>query len=506
MAGLSGSGRLMTALDYPVWLRIDHWLNALFLTLLLRSGVEILSTHPKLYRHDDSRPGTEWARFTTKTMPTDKLWDTLDEEEDYHPLVALPGHAQLGMGRHWHFVSVIGWILVGLSYYILLFATGQWHRYWPYSWSIFADAWDDMVTYLSFNLPALLPGEPMDAVQKLTYAGVIFVLAPFQILTGAAQSPAVAARFPWYVRIFGGRQAARSLHFLGLVAFLVFIVIHVSMVFFWGWGRLTALMIFGSVRNVYWATALSWVIIAAIVAVHVAATQWSLHRPFSVQRVLGPVIAVLRKGLLRRLDSRQDYPVERLSDNHRVNGKPPTAESFKVMAVHDFVDWRLQVGGLVENPVTLDLAALRALAEPETQRVLHNCVQGWTSIGEWTGLPLRRLVELVRPLPQARYFCVLTMQDNSTDEPSALGGGQFYEVLDLALAYKPQTILAYAMNGEPLPIEHGAPLRLRVETQVGFKMAKWINQIEFVDDYAGIGRGRGGWREDNVYYGMDGEI
>lgn len=494
------------ALDFPLWLRIDHWLNVLFLTLLLRSGFEILSTHAKLYWHDDSAPGTEWARFTRKVMTTDKLYDTLDEEEDYHPLIALPGRSQLGIGRHWHFAAVIGWILVGLSYYILLFATGQWHRYWPYSWSIFSEAWNDIVTYLSFNLPPLLPGEPLDAIQKLTYAGVIFILAPFQILTGAAQSPAIAARFPWYVRLFGGRQAARSLHFLGLLAFVVFIAIHLSMLFFWGWGRLTALMIFGSVRNVYWATALSLVIIAAIVAVHVAATVWSQRSPASVRGVLGAVISVPRKGLLRRLNSRQDYPAHMLSPQHRVNGKPPTAEHYKVMAVHDFVDWRLRVGGLVEQPVTLDLDELRALSEPHTQRVLHNCVQGWTSIGEWTGVPLGTLVDLVRPLPQARYVCFMSMQNNTTDEPSADGGGQFYEVFDLKLAHKPQMLLAYAMNGKPLPIQHGAPLRLRAETQVGFKMAKWINQIEFVDDYVHIGKGRGGWREDNVYYGMDGEI
>lgn len=494
------------ALDFPLWLRIDHWLNVLFLTLLLRSGFEILSTHAKLYWHDDSAPGTEWARFTRKVMTTDKLYDTLDEEEDYHPLIALPGRSQLGIGRHWHFAAVIGWILVGLSYYILLFATGQWHRYWPYSWSIFSEAWNDIVTYLSFNLPPLLPGEPLDAIQKLTYAGVIFVLAPFQILTGAAQSPAIEARFPWYVRLFGGRQTARSLHFLGLLAFVVFIAIHLSMLFFWGWGRLTALMIFGSVRNLYWATALSLLIIAAIIAVHVAATVWSHRSPASVRRVLGAVISVPRKGLLRRLNSRQDYPARMLSPQHRVNGKPPTAEYYKVMAVHDFVDWRLRVGGLVEQPVTLDLAELRALGEPRTQRVLHNCVQGWTSIGEWTGLPLGVLVDRVRPLPQARYICFMSMQNNTTDEPSAEGGGQFYEVFDLKLAHKPQMLLAYAMNGKPLPIQHGAPLRLRAETQVGFKMAKWINQIEFVDDYVHIGKGRGGWREDNVYYGMDGEI
>jgi methionine sulfoxide reductase catalytic subunit len=496
----------MSLYDFPAWLRIDHWLNVLFLTLLLRSGIEILATHPKLYWRDGSTPGTEWARFTTKVMPRDKLYDTLDEEEDYSPLISLPGHAQLGIGRHWHFFAVIGWILVGFSYYCLLFATGQWHRYWPSSWSIFPEAWKDNLIYMTFHLPPQLPHQPVDAMQKLAYAGVIFALAPFQILTGAAQSPAIEARFPWYVRLFGGRQSARSLHFLGLVAFLGFIVVHVSMVFFWGWGKLTASMIFGSERNPNWATALSFVIIGAIVAVHVVATVWSLRRPVQVRRVLEAVVSPVRLALLRPLNSRQNYPASKLTKEHRVNGKPPTAISYKVMAVHNFVDWRLRVGGLVEAPMTLDLADLRLLAGRETQRTMHNCVQGWTSIGEWTGLPLARLAHLVRPLPQAKYICFLTMQDNSTDEPASHGGGQFYEVMDLELAYKPQTLLAYEMNGKPLPIKHGAPLRLRVETQVGFKMAKWINQIEFIDDFTGIGSGLGGWREDNVYYAKDVEI
>jgi methionine sulfoxide reductase catalytic subunit len=495
----------MTTLDYPVWLRVDHWLNVLFLTLLLRSGIEILATHPKLYWREDSKPGTEWARFTTKEMPTDKIYDTLDEEEDYHPIFSLPGHAQLGLGRHWHFFAVIGWILVGLSYYIVLFATGQWHRYWPYSWSIFPEAWNDLVAYMTFNLPPLLPGEPLDAIQKLTYAGVVFLLAPFQILTGAAQSPAIEARFPWYVQLWGGRQWARSLHFLGLVAFLVFIGIHVSMVCFWG-GQLVPLMIFGSISNVILAIALVVVIVAVIIAIHVAATVWSLHRPRAVQRVLGAIVSGAQLLLLRPLNSRQNYPERKLSEDHRVNGKPPCSVEYKVMAVHNFVDWRLRVGGLVERPMTLDLAALRSLADPQTQRVLHNCVQGWSSIGEWSGLPLAQLADTVRPLPQAKYICFLTMQDNDRDEPSSHGGGQFYEVIDIELAYKPQTLLAYEMNGKPLPIKHGAPLRLRVETQVGFKMAKWINQIEFINDYRGIGMGAGGWREDNVYYDKDVEI
>lgn len=116
-------------LDSPAWLRVEHWLNVLFLTLLIRSGLEILASYPKPYWRDDSRPGTEWARFTRKTMPTDKLYDTLDEEESWSPVISLPGRKMLGMGRHWHVISVLGWVATGVVYVALLFGTGQWHRW-----------------------------------------------------------------------------------------------------------------------------------------------------------------------------------------------------------------------------------------------------------------------------------------------------------------------------------------------------------------------------------------
>ena len=493
----------MVPLDYPGWLRIEHWINVLFLTLLIRSGVEVLATHAKLYRRSDSRPGTEWARFTRKTMPTDRLYDTLDEEESYSSIISLPGHKKLGMGRHWHFVSVIAWILTGLAYYILLFATGQWHRYIPYSWSIFPEAWNDILTYLSFKLPPLLPGQPMDAVQKLVYCVVIFGLAPFQIAAGAAQSPAVEAHFPWYVRMWGGRQMARTAHFWGLIAFVAFIALHVMMVGLWGWPRMTALMIFGHVTHLTWAVVLSLAIIAAIVLLHIAATMWSLHRPRSVQRALGFIINRFRLGLLRPMRSRQNYPRRKMSPEHRLNGKPPDCDEYKKLAVHDFADWRLRVGGLVEHPMEFTLADLRAMRGQQSQRVLHNCVQGWSSFGQWSGIPMATVMDLVQPMPGAKHLCLMTMQDTGRDEPAAEGVGQFYEVLDIGLARHPQCLLALELNGRPLPIKHGAPLRLRVENQVGFKMAKWIERIEFVSDYHGIGEGMGGWREDNVFYDKD---
>jgi sulfoxide reductase catalytic subunit YedY len=496
----------MAELDFPAWLRVAHWVNVLFITLLIRSGIEIIATHPKFYWNDQSKPGSEWARFTRKVMPKDKIYDTLDEEEEYSAIVALPGHKKLGMGRHWHFFSVIAWVLTGVAYVILLFATGQWHRYIPYSWSIFPQAWNDVLTYLSFNLPPLLPGQPFDAVQKLTYAFVLFILAPFQILTGAAQSPAVEARFPWYVRMWGGRQSARNLHGIGLLIWIGFIAVHIMMVGFWGWGQLNALMIFGDVRDREWAIAISLLIIAAIVAVHWAATSLSLNRPREIQRALGAVVMRARKLFLRPAISRQDYSTYELSPEHRVNGKPPDTDEYLTMAVHNFADWKLEVGGLVENPMSFTLADLQALRGKQTQRVLHNCIQGWTSIGEWSGLPMQDLLELVKPLPQAQFACLLTMQDAGREEPSGEGMGHFYEVIDLKLAKQPHTLLAYEMNGEPLPIKHGAPLRVRIENQVGFKMAKWVYGIEFISDYSKLGAGMGGWREDNVHYDKNVEI
>lgn len=122
----------------------------------------------------------------------------------------------------------------------------------------------------------------------------------------------------------------------------------------------------------------------------------------------------------------------------------------------------------------------------------HFCIQGWTAIGEWSGVPMQHIIARSKPLPQAKYVVFYSYQ--FTDED------QFYEVIDLDLATHPQTILAYEMNGEPLPVPHGFPVRLRIETQLGYKMVKWIKSIELVSDYKTIGMGQGGHREDHMYY------
>lgn len=130
---------------------------------------------------------------------------------------------------------------------------------------------------------------------------------------------------------------------------------------------------------------------------------------------------------------------------------------------------------------------------------MHNCIQGWTNVAEWGGVPLAAVVARARPRPEARQLVFHAFDDKGQTEGEGRFG-YFYGTLPLELATRPQTILALEMNGQPLPIEHGAPVRLRVETQLGFKMVKWIRSIEFVEDYATVGMGQGGWREDQQYY------
>ena len=105
-------------LDFPLWLRATHFLNLLFLSLLVRSGLEILSAHPKLYWNDDCTPGSEWLRLTRKRLPEHELWTSRDEETSFSSWIALPGRNNLGLGRHWHFLADAGWLLTGLLYVV----------------------------------------------------------------------------------------------------------------------------------------------------------------------------------------------------------------------------------------------------------------------------------------------------------------------------------------------------------------------------------------------------
>jgi methionine sulfoxide reductase catalytic subunit len=492
-------------LDFPLWLRAAHVFNFLFLSLLVRSGLEILSAHPRFYWNDHCTPGSEWLKFTKKRRPRDRLWTASDEETSFPSAIALPGHDNLGLGRHWHFLVDFAWLLTGVAYIAMLFVTPEWRRLIPTSWQIVPNAWHVLLSYLTFHVVET-PGA-YNALQQLTYAAVVLLLAPFSIATGIAMSPAVAGRFPWYIKIFHGRQGARSLHFLALCAFIVFFIGHVAIVVLHGFRTELARIVLGQTHDpnlrlalVVWLAGLT-----GIVAIHVVTTVCSRRRPRFVQKATQAITDPLRTFLFGHEISAQHYSSEDISSYFWVNGRPPTEETYLAMARDNFANYRLEVGGLVKRQLHLTLADLRAMPK-QTQITKHCCIQGWSGVAEWGGVSLRHIVGLCQPLPSARYIVFYALDDKSTSEPHAQGPGYFYGTIRTELANDPQTILAYEMNGESLPILHGAPLRLRVETQLGFTMVKYIRAIEFVEDYKNIGKGQGGWREDYQYFSQEAGI
>lgn len=173
----------------------------------------------------------------------------------------------------------------------------------------------------------------------------------------------------------------------------------------------------------------------------------------------------------------------------------PDTDSYNAHAANGFREWRIAVSGLVEHPLSLSLAQLRAMPS-RTQITRHDCVEGWSCIGEWKGAPLALVLAAARPRDEARYvifYCADNMAQPGWPEQ------YYYESLDLLEATHPQTLLAYELNGQPLPIQHGAPVRLRAERQLGYKMAKYVQRIELVPEFGRIAGGKGGYWEDQGY-------
>lgn len=169
----------------------------------------------------------------------------------------------------------------------------------------------------------------------------------------------------------------------------------------------------------------------------------------------------------------------------------PGTEAYADMARNDFAGWNLLIDGLVTTPMLISLAAIKEMPA-RRQITRHDCVEGWSAIGKWTGVPLGDLMHKVRPLPKARY-AVFHCADVDDE------GVSYYESMALEDCYHPQTLLAYELNGKRLDIPHGAPLRLRIERQLGYKQAKYVERIELVESLSGIAGGKGGYWEDQGY-------
>lgn len=203
-----------------------------------------------------------------------------------------------------------------------------------------------------------------------------------------------------------------------------------------------------------------------------------------------------QRGLLDRNALAQEFSASDIRQPQRPNGvTDPQDDDYLTLKAADFATYRLEVGGLVHRPLSLSLADLRRMPM-RRQITRHDCVEGWSCIAEWAGVPLSHVLDQASVKPNARYVLFHCFD---TIERSLSGAVRYYETIDLIDARHPQTILAWGMNGAALPVPNGAPLRVRVERQLGYKMAKYIRAIELVDDFAAIGRGRGGYWEDRGY-------
>ena len=193
-----------------------------------------------------------------------------------------------------------------------------------------------------------------------------------------------------------------------------------------------------------------------------------------------------------RIAMAPEYDVADISPFFRGNGSQSVdTDAYRAAEAEGFANWQLTVDGMVENELALSLDDIRALPQ-RTQITRHDCVEGWSAIGQWTGPQLSTILEAAGVQDGARYV-IFHCADN-------LSGSDYYESCDLDDAYHPQTIVAHLLNGNPLPVRNGAPLRLRLERQLGYKHAKYLTRIEVTDSLAAMGDGRGGYWEDRSGY------
>ena len=292
------------------------------------------------------------AQVHEEARSEDQLWTASDEETSFPSGIALPGHENLGLGRHWHFLADFSWLLTGLTYVAMLFVTPEWRRLIPTSWQIVPDAWHAMLTYLSFHVVETPGG--YNAITAVELCRSDIPACTVQHCDGSGDVPAVAARFPWYIKIFHGRQSARSLHFLALCTFIVFFIGHVTIVALHGFRSGLALIVLGETHDPHLTLALAvWLSgLAGVVVIHIVTTVCSRRRPRFVQKATQSITDPLRTLLFGHEMSAQHYSSADISPYFWVNGRPPKEESYLAMARDQFANYSLKISGLVERPLS----------------------------------------------------------------------------------------------------------------------------------------------------------
>ncbi|WP_425437724.1 molybdopterin-dependent oxidoreductase [Nocardia nova] len=476
----------------PTWLRWQHFFNLFLMIFIIRSGIQILTDHPRLYWTRHCTPGKDWFRFQNP-VPADPLWTAKQDSVSLPQQIGLPGlRHSIGLARWWHLGIDTLWLLNGAVFYIFLFTSGQWRKVVPTSWDVFPNALSVLIQYLSLRWPTETGWVAYNGLQQIAYFLTIFVAAPAALITGLGMSPALSTRFRWISRPFS-IQLARSLHFLVLVWFLLFIVVHVSLVFTTGALR-NLNHIYAGRDDTSWLgfTLFTLSMVVAVVG-WVAATPLTIRHPRLVQRIGYALIGPAQR-LFEHLDSKPGEYTERdISPYFWHNGHYPDTPEYRALFDSRFTDYRLRIHGLVNNPVELSLDQLRAMPHHE-QITQHFCIQGWSGVAKWGGVSMRSIMELVQPHPDAKWAVFYSLAEGPEK-------GRYYDAHPIEQMSYHLTMLAYDMNDAPLTYGHGAPLRLRNETQLGFKQVKWIQGIEFVADFTEIGGGHGGYNEDHEFFG-----
>ncbi len=205
----------------------------------------------------------------------------------------------------------------------------------------------------------------------------------------------------------------------------------------------------------------------------------------------GPVTEAAQSAITPANALAREFTEADIAPAFRQNGSTdPQDDDYLDHVDSGFKNWKLEIKGLVERPYSLSLDELRALPS-RTQITRHDCVEGWSCIGKWKGVPLKAVLERAGVKPQAR-FVVFRCMDTLDD-------ALYYESCRIVDAFHPQTILAYDLNDKPLPVGNGAPLRVRLERKLGYKQPKYLSAIELVDSYDHVGGGKGGYWEDQGY-------
>lgn len=485
------SSTVISYTGFPLWLRLQHLLNLFMMMFIIRSGIQILADHPRLYWNNNCTPGSEWFRFQ-KEVPKGVLWTAKDDAVTIPSWLGLPGiRHSIGLARWWHFSCDLIWLANGIIFYLLLFTTSQWQRLIPTSLDVFPNALSTMLQYLSLQMPIDNGWVRYNSLQQIAYFVTVFVAAPLAVFTGLMQAPAISNTFGFIGKIFN-RQVSRSIHFLILLWFVQFIAVHVTMVFVTGLRRNLNHITVGTDSGDWTGCIIAAAALVAFTAAWSWASPFTLKHARLVQRT-GHAMVGWIKGLMENWDPRTQYTEKDIAPFLWPNGLVPKSAEFVKLVEGGFADYTLRIDGLVEQPQQFSLEQLRSMPKQE-QITNHFCIQGWSGVAKWGGVPMSQMIEKVKPLPNAKYAVFYSFGEGGE-------GGIYYDAHLIGNLKHHLTILAYEMNGEPLPLLYGAPLRLRCENELGFKQVKWIQAIEFVEDFSGIGGGQGGYNEDHEFYG-----